>query len=316
MKFQILASIVTGLSLVSASPVAEALPWAQANPQAAAAANAYADAYAEAVALAHPDPEAYALAASADDCASISCHASCGLLIIEAQSCSQNKENSYSGPYNQTCLCSSDSKFIQYYSPCMDCGWTLWKYYGVYVTSALEACKTLSTEPTGTSRCSTTLEGTYTPDYNIQGCSYLGNCESTTSAAAAAESSAEQSTSTSAAASSTAAEQPTTSAAAQETSSTAQQASSTGAAQTSSAAETTSEQPSQAVAPTSEAQGQSSAAAAGSSEAQGSAVVAQSSSASAGAGASSTPVVQTFEAAAVKVGATSAVFAILFSLLF
>lgn len=315
MKFQILASIVAGLSLVSASPVAEALPWAQANPQAAAAANAYADAYAEAVALAHPDPEAYALAASADDCASISCHASCGLLIIEAQSCSQNKENSYSGPYNETCLCSSNSKFIQYYSPCMDCGWTLWKYYGVYVTSALEACKTLSTEPTGTSRCSTTLEGTYTPDYNIQGCSYLGNCESTTSAAAA-ESSAEQSTSTSAAASSTAAEQPTTSAAAQETSSTAQQASSTGAAQTSSAAETTSEQPSQAVAPTSEAQGQSSAAAAGSSEAQGSAVVAQSSSASAGAGASSTPVVQTFEAAAVKVGATSAVFAILFSLLF
>lgn len=301
MKFQILASIVAGLSLVSASPVAEALPWAQANPQAAAAANAYADAYAEAVALAHPDPEAYALAASADDCASISCHASCGLLIIEAQSCSQNKENSYSGPYNETCLCSSDSKFIQYYSPCMDCGWTLWKYYGVYVTSALEACKTLSTEPTGTSRCSTTLEGTYTPDYNIQGCSYLGNCESTTSAAAV-ESSAEQSTSTSAAA--------------EETSSTAQQASSTGAAQTTSAAETTSEQPSQSAAPTSEAQGQSSAAAAGSSEAQGSAVVAQSSSASAGAGASSTPVVQTFEAAAVKVGATSAVFAILFSLLF
>ncbi|ODQ56858.1 hypothetical protein WICANDRAFT_98115 [Wickerhamomyces anomalus NRRL Y-366-8] len=177
------ASLVSKVSAV-AIPEAIALPWAQANPQAYAAANAYADAYAEAVAIAHPDPEAYALAASADDCASISCHASCGLLIIEGQACSQNSENSYSGPYNTTCLCSSGSKFLQYYAPCMDCGWTLWKYYGGYVSSALAACETLSTEPTGTLRCSTTLTDSYSIDTGIQGCSYLGNCPTETSSTA------------------------------------------------------------------------------------------------------------------------------------
>lgn len=203
MKFSTRLSIpfILAVSFVSqtaaiAVPKADALPWAQANPQANAAANAYADAYAEAVAIAHPDPEAYALAASADDCASISCHASCGLLIIEGQACSTNTENTYAGPYNTSCLCSSGSSFLQYYAPCMDCGWTLWKYYGGYVSSALAACGSLATEPTGTSRCSTTLTDSYTIDTSIQGCSYLGNCptETTSSTAETTSSTAQGST--------------------------------------------------------------------------------------------------------------------------
>lgn len=192
----ILAASFVSQTAAIAVPKADALPWAQANPQANAAANAYADAYAEAVAIAHPDPEAYALAASADDCASISCHASCGLLIIEGQACSTNTENTYAGPYNTSCLCSSGSSFLQYYAPCMDCGWTLWKYYGGYVSSALAACGSLATEPTGTSRCSTTLTDSYTIDTSIQGCSYLGNCptETTSSTAETTSSTAQGST--------------------------------------------------------------------------------------------------------------------------
>ncbi|CAM9023541.1 unnamed protein product [Wickerhamomyces anomalus] len=188
-RFILSLGVLTTLAASVAVPEADALPWAQANPQAYAAANAYADAYAEAVAIAHPDPEAYALAASADDCASIACHASCGLLIIAGTDCSLNSENTYAGPYNTTCLCSSGSSFLQYYTPCMDCGWTLWKYYGGYVSSALAACKTLSTEPTGTLRCSTTLTDSYTIDTSIQGCSYLGNCPTDTSKAASSSSS-------------------------------------------------------------------------------------------------------------------------------
>lgn len=176
MKYQIVASTLALAAIALAAPSADALPWANANSQAAAAAKAYADAYAEAEAIGHADPDAFALAASADDCASIACHAACGLLIIEAQSCSGNSENTYKGPYDTSCLCSEGSAFMSHYAPCMECGWTLWKYYGVYVEDALAACPGLSTEPTGTLRCSTTLTDAYTPDYNIEGCSYLGNC--------------------------------------------------------------------------------------------------------------------------------------------
>jgi len=346
MKYQIIASIAAGLYLVSASPAADALPWAQANPQANAAANAYADAYAEAIAIAHPDPEAYALAASADDCASIACHASCGSLIIEGQACSQNSEDSYSGPYNSSCLCSSDSKFMQYYSPCLECGWTLWKYYSAYVTSALEACSTLSTEPTGTARCSTTLTDSYTPDFDIDGCSYLGNCEESTTAPEAsstAETSSQQTTSTSQAPTSTAAEESTSSTAAAETS--------TSEASTSET-ETTAPQESTSSTTGGETQAQSSAehsATEQSSFEQSSSTAEESTikqsnteqassaiseettsfaadtsssdasvveSFSSSVGTSSSPTLATFEGAAVKVGASSAIAAILFSLLF
>ncbi|CAM9023539.1 unnamed protein product [Wickerhamomyces anomalus] len=179
-RFLFTFGVVTTFVQAFATPDALALPWAHANPQAYAAAQAYADAYAEAIAIGHPDPEAYALAASDDDCATIACHASCGLLIIAGTECSLNSENTYAGPYNKTCLCEDGTDFINYYTPCMDCGWTLWKYYGGYVSSALAACETLSTEPTGTLRCSTTLTDSYTIDTSIQGCSYLGNCPTTT----------------------------------------------------------------------------------------------------------------------------------------
>ncbi|ODQ61111.1 hypothetical protein WICANDRAFT_61681 [Wickerhamomyces anomalus NRRL Y-366-8] len=179
-KSLLLASLI---SLSLANPFAEADPlaWADANPYAEAAAEAYAKALAEAMAIAHPDPEAYALAASADDCATIGCHAACGYLIIDGSACSENKTDSYSGPYNTTCLCASDGHFMNRYPSCMECGWTLWKYYGPYVTSALEACSTLSTEPTGTLRCSTTLSQSYTKDANA-GCAFGGACVSSSTA--------------------------------------------------------------------------------------------------------------------------------------
>ncbi|CCH43651.1 putative secreted protein [Wickerhamomyces ciferrii] len=166
--------LTASLALLSAaSPIAEALPWAKANPQAAAAAQAYADAYAEAVAIAHPDPKAYALAASADDCADVQCHMNCGLMIVAGQDCSENSEDNYSGPYTSGCLCNAEgsTKFQSYYDACMDCGWTLWKYYSVYLQPALEECHkdfpSVSTEPTGTSRCSTTLTDEYTKETDI-----------------------------------------------------------------------------------------------------------------------------------------------------
>lgn len=180
-----LASLSLASPFADPDPFADADPlaWADANPHAEAAAEAYAQALAEAMALAHPDPEAYALAASADDCATIGCHAACGYLILDGSACSENKTDTYSGPYNTTCLCSSDSHFLQRYPGCMECGWTLWKYYGPYVTSALEACSTLSTEPTGTLRCSTTLSESYSKDANA-GCAFGGACVSSSTAAA------------------------------------------------------------------------------------------------------------------------------------
>ncbi|CCH43873.1 putative threonine-rich GPI-anchored glycoprotein [Wickerhamomyces ciferrii] len=187
----LLATIASAI----AAPKAEAIPWASANPHAAAAANAFADAYAEAIALAHPDPEAYAYAASADDCATIGCHASCGLLIVAGQECSKNTENTFQGPYNTTCLCSAGSQFNQYYAPCMNCGWTLWKYYGGYVSSALAACETLSTEPTGTLRCSTTLTDSYTIDTSMRACEYTGGCPTTTSTTSSSSTSTSSSSS-------------------------------------------------------------------------------------------------------------------------
>ncbi|ODV72321.1 uncharacterized protein CYBJADRAFT_185797 [Cyberlindnera jadinii NRRL Y-1542] len=167
----------------------DAVPWADAVPEANAVAQAYAEAYAEALAIAHPDPQAYALAASEDDCATFSCHAACGYLILDAQACSINETDTYSGPYNTTCLCSDGSNFLERYPSCMECGWTLWKYYGVYVTEALAACSTLSTEPTGTLRCSTTLTDSYTKDANA-GCAYGGGCTSTESDGSSASGSA------------------------------------------------------------------------------------------------------------------------------
>ena len=164
--------------------IAESLPWARANSHAASAAKSYAQAYAHALSMGYPDPEAYALAQSEDQCATIACHASCGLMIIEGQRCSLNTENSFWGPHNSTCLCAPDSPFLEYYPPCMECGWTLWKYYSAYVIEALQACETLSTEPTGTSRCSTTLTDIYTPDWEIDACLYTGGCETTTTNAA------------------------------------------------------------------------------------------------------------------------------------
>lgn len=180
MKFFSTALIASSLALLAtANPVAEALPWAKANPQAAAAAQAFADAYAEAVAMAHPDPKAYALAASADDCADVTCHMNCGMMIIAGQACSENEEDNYSGPYTAGCLCDSakDTDFQKYYDACMDCGWTLWKYYSPYLTSALDNChssfSTISTTPTGTSRCSTTLTDSYTKDTSINYSTYV-----------------------------------------------------------------------------------------------------------------------------------------------
>jgi hypothetical protein len=174
MKFSTALLATLTASLTFASPIADALPWANANPQAKAAAQAYADAYAEAVAVGHADPEAFALAASEDDCADITCHMNCGFMIIKGQECSLNEADTYSGPYEDGCLCgTADTEFLSYYDACMDCGWTLWKYYSVYLVPALQQCQVedaganVQTEPTGTSRCSTTLSGTYTKDTSI-----------------------------------------------------------------------------------------------------------------------------------------------------
>lgn len=179
MKFST-ALIASSLALLaSAKPIADALPWAQANPQAAAAAQAYADAYAEAIAIAHPDPEAYALAASADDCADVTCHMNCGMMIIAGQACSENENDNYSGPYTPGCLCddAKDTNFQKYYDACMNCGWTLWKYYSPYLEPALKDCHasypSISTEPTGTSRCSTTLTNSYTKETDINYSSFI-----------------------------------------------------------------------------------------------------------------------------------------------
>lgn len=179
MKFSTVLLSTSFALLATASPVAEALPWAKANPQAAAAAQAFADAHAEAIAIGHPDPTAYALAASADDCASVTCHMNCGLMIVAGEDCSENEDNSYAGPYTPGCLCNDakDTTFQSYYDACMDCGWTLWKYYSGYLSSALDDCHssytTISTEPTGTSRCSTTLTDSYTVDTGINYSTYI-----------------------------------------------------------------------------------------------------------------------------------------------
>ncbi|ONH67879.1 hypothetical protein BON22_2765 [Cyberlindnera fabianii] len=158
MQFTRFALAALAAKVVSAAASPEALPWANANPQAAGAAAAYADAYAEAIAIAHPDPEAYALAASADDCASIACHAACGMLIIYGSACTSNTENQYAGPYNTTCLCSDDSDFIKQYPACMNCGWTLWKYYGGYgvVTEYTTYCPLTTTEAATSTDAATT----------------------------------------------------------------------------------------------------------------------------------------------------------------
>ncbi|ONH66458.1 hypothetical protein BON22_3748 [Cyberlindnera fabianii] len=177
MKFSTAILTAAIAAIVTAAPSAEPLPWAKANPQASAAAQAYADAFAEAVAIGHADPEAYALAASADDCATIACHAACGQMIIAGQACSKG-ENTFGGPYITGCLCgSSDTEFLSFYDACMDCGWTLWKYYSPYLAEALGEChdedSQYSTEPTGTSRCSTTLTDSYTMDTGINYSTYL-----------------------------------------------------------------------------------------------------------------------------------------------
>ena len=124
LNLKTLAIIATSLlTEVSAAPSADSLPWARANPQARAAAKAYAAAYAEAEAIGHADPNAFAMAASEDDCASIACHAACGLLLIEGQNCAE--KGGYTGPYDTGCLCSEGSAFNRLYAPCIDCGWTL-----------------------------------------------------------------------------------------------------------------------------------------------------------------------------------------------
>jgi hypothetical protein len=186
--------LLASKAAANAAADADALPWANANPQAQAAAQAYADAYAEAQAIGHPDPEAFALAASEDDCASIACHAACGMLIIYGTDCAA--DGGYTGPYDTDCLCSADSNFIKQYPACMECGWTLWKYYSGYVTDALAACGTLSTEPTGTLRCSTTLTDIYTPDTDLQACEYTGGCTTTSSTVTSASSSSSSISST------------------------------------------------------------------------------------------------------------------------
>ncbi|ONH66449.1 hypothetical protein BON22_3745 [Cyberlindnera fabianii] len=179
MKFSTALISTAIASFAVAAPSAESLPWARANPQAMAAAEAYAAAYAEAEAIGHADPEAYALAASADDCASVTCHMACGLMIIAGQSCSENTENNYNGPYEDGCLCGNTiTSFKTWYNSCMDCGWTLWKYYSGYLENALIQCAAENpdypaTEPTGTSRCSTTLTDSYTVDTNINYSTYI-----------------------------------------------------------------------------------------------------------------------------------------------
>lgn len=183
--FQLIKS--EAIALPEGDALAWADAWGSAIPESEAASEAFSSAYAEAIAIAHPDPLAYAMAASADDCATIACHAACGYLILDGSACSLNKTDTYSGPYNTTCLCSDGSKFMDRYPSCMDCGWTLWKYYGPYVSEALEACSTLSTEPTGTLRCSTTLSESYTKDANA-GCEFGGACVTTTNSSGSVES--------------------------------------------------------------------------------------------------------------------------------
>lgn len=121
---------------VVASTISGSPPWFRANPFAEAVAMAYSNASSEAFTIAHADPKVCALVASADDCASIRNHASCGLLIIEGQKCSAKKESSCSGPYDNTCFCPFETNLMKYYARCMSCGWTLWKFYGGYVFSA------------------------------------------------------------------------------------------------------------------------------------------------------------------------------------
>ncbi|CEP22913.1 unnamed protein product [Cyberlindnera jadinii] len=175
-SFKAISTLAFSLGLIQA----KSLPMADAIPAAKAAADAYAEAYSEAIALGHPEPEAFALAASADDCATFQCHAVCGTMIIAAQGCSMD-QSSFTGPYTEDCICSDpDSTFMDNYNACMDCGWTLWKYYGPYLTAALEQCQIdvgtstdIATEPTGTSRCSTTLSSSYSLDPNINYSTYL-----------------------------------------------------------------------------------------------------------------------------------------------
>lgn len=171
MKFTLaLAAIAASVSAIA---VPKAQAWADATPEGAAVAAAYADAYAEAIAIGHADPAAYAEAASTDDCADYTCHMNCGLMIVAGQACSTNTANTFEGPYKGDCLCNDDKStdFQSYYDACMDCGWTLWKYYGGYLADALAQCNadypTISTEPTGTSRCATTVTSSYTTDPNI-----------------------------------------------------------------------------------------------------------------------------------------------------
>jgi hypothetical protein len=310
MKYQYVVSALALATNALAAPSADALPWAKANPQAGAAAQAYADAYAEAEAIGHADPQAYALAANADDCASIACHASCGLLIIEGQSCSKNTDNTYEGPYDESCLCSDDSSFMKYYSPCMDCGWTLWKYYGVYVESALSACG-LSTEPTGTSRCSTTLTDEYTPDYNINGCTYLGNCADTTTSSSSTSSAEDDATSTSAQETSTTAKETSTST--QETSTTAKETS-TSTQETSTTKQSTESSAKQTSAGTTTKPVTSDLVSTFSTGKTGSTTSSEVKSSTSAE--SSTHVISTFEGAAVKIGGAASILAAFAFLLF
>lgn len=117
-----------------------------------------------------------------DLCATYECHEACGLMIIEGQKCSENMTDTFSGPYTPGCVCNEDAPtpFQEHYSECLECGWTLWKYYSPYLSEALVQCakdfpRLAATEPTGTLRCTTTLSETYTRDPDINYSTFLSS---------------------------------------------------------------------------------------------------------------------------------------------
>ena len=85
--------------------------------------------------------------ALAQICAVTDCHGVCGPMIVAARACAENSSDD--GPWDNDCLCSADSDFMQNYDVCMSCGISLWQVYGSYLDGPLAACETLLTSPTG-----------------------------------------------------------------------------------------------------------------------------------------------------------------------
>ncbi|CEP23156.1 YALI0D03740p [Cyberlindnera jadinii] len=100
--------------------------------------------------------------ALAQICAVTDCHGVCGPMIVAARACAENSSDD--GPWDNDCLCSADSDFMQNYDVCMSCGISLWQVYGSYLDGPLAACETLLTSPTGSVTPCETSEATATEE--------------------------------------------------------------------------------------------------------------------------------------------------------